>query len=125
MLKVLRVVDLLRVVNVLSHCDVLSRCTLCRHHFRAITDIPSPRRVRVVVDTGGVVKTLRRSNSLFILSVIVVLLVRRRFFFSYLARHSRFARLFLETLRKCPLNKHTLDISKVIFASGGYFCLAM
>ena len=35
-----------------------------------------------------------------------------------------FARLFLETLRKHPLNKHKIDISKVIFTSQGCFCLA-
>ena len=76
-LKILRVVNLLRVVFLLSPCDLLSRRTLCGHRFLGITDIfPSPRRVCVVVNLGGVVKTLRRSNSLSF-AIVVVFLVRK------------------------------------------------
>ena len=35
-----------------------------------------------------------------------------------------FARLFSETSENTLQNKHKMDISKVIFASQGYFCLA-
>ena len=65
--KILRVVNLLCVVFLLSLCDLLSRRTLCGHHFPGnYRHFPSPRRVRGVVNLGGVVKTLRRSNSLFL-----------------------------------------------------------
>ena len=68
-LKILCVVNLLRVVFLLSPCDLLSRCTLCGHQFPGnYRHRPSPGRVRGVVNLGGVVKTLRRSNSLFLLS---------------------------------------------------------
>ena len=76
-LKILRVVNLLRVVFLLSPCDLLSRRTLCGHHFPGnYRHFPSPRRVRVVVNLGGVVKTLRRSNST-IFAIVVVFLVRK------------------------------------------------
>ena len=62
-LKILRVVNLPRVVFLLAPCDLLSRRTLCGHHFPGnYRPFPAPRRVRVVVNLGGVVKTLRRSN---------------------------------------------------------------
>ena len=68
-LKIVHVVNLLRVVNLLPHCDLLSRRALCGHHFPGNWRLfPSPRRVQAVVNLGGVVKTLRRSNSLFLLS---------------------------------------------------------
>ena len=68
-LKMLRVVNLLRVVFLRSPCDLLSRRTLCGHQFPGnYRHFPSPGRVRVVVNLGGAVKTLRRSNSLFLLS---------------------------------------------------------
>ena len=53
--------------NLLSHSDLLSRRTLCRHHFPGnCRHFSSQRRVHSVVTLGGggVVKTLRRSNSL-------------------------------------------------------------
>ena len=61
----------------LSPCDLLSRGPLCRRHFPGnYRHFPSPRRVRVVVNLGGVVKTLRRSNSLFF-AIVIVFLVRK------------------------------------------------
>ena len=49
-------------------------CALCGHHFPGnYRHFPSPRRVRAVVNLGGVVKTLRRSNSQFLLSPVVFL----------------------------------------------------
>ena len=68
-LKIPRVMNLLRVVNLLSHCDLLSWRTLCGMHFpENYRHFSSQRRVRGVGNMGGVVKTLRRSNSLFLLS---------------------------------------------------------
>ena len=69
-LKTQRVVNLPRVVNLLSHCDLPSRRTLFGHHFPGnYRHFPSRRRVHGVVNMGGgVVKTLRRSNSQFLLS---------------------------------------------------------
>ena len=68
-LKILRVVNLLRVGVLLSPCDLLSRCTLCGHQFPGnCRHLPSPGRVCGVVNLGGVVKTLLRSNSLFLQS---------------------------------------------------------
>ena len=68
-LKILRVVNLVCVVNLLSHCDLSPRRTLCGHHFPGnYRNFSSQRSVRGVVNMGGVVKTLRRSNSLFLLS---------------------------------------------------------
>ena len=65
-LKILCVVNLLRIVFLVRRCDLLSRRTLCGHHLPGnYRHFPSPRRVRVVVNLGGVVKTLRHSNSLF------------------------------------------------------------
>ena len=71
------VVDLLRVVNLLTHCDLLSRRTLCGHHLPGnYRHVSSQGRVCGVVNMEGVVKTLRRSNLLF-LFIVVVLLVRK------------------------------------------------
>ena len=68
-LKILRVVNLLGVVFLLSPCDLLSRRTLCGHHLPGnYRHFPFPGRVLGVVTLGRVVKTLRRSNSLFLLS---------------------------------------------------------
>ena len=51
------VLKILRVVFSLAPCDLLSRHTLCGHRFRGnYRHFPSPRRVRVVVNLGGVVK---------------------------------------------------------------------
>ena len=76
-LKILRVVNLQRVVNLLSHCDLLSRRTLCGHHFAGnYRHVSFQGRVRGVVNMGGVVTTLRRSNSLFF-ALVVVFLVRK------------------------------------------------
>ena len=64
------VVHLVRVVNWLSHCDLLSRCTVCRHRvpWLFIDILPLKEVVHGVVNMDGVVKTLRRSNSLLFLS---------------------------------------------------------
>ena len=63
--KILRCSSLLGVVNLLSHSDLLSRRTACRHHFPGNCRHLSPQSgVHGVVNLGGVVKTLRRSNSL-------------------------------------------------------------
>ena len=68
-LKILRVVNLLRVVFLVRRGDLLSRRTLCGHHFPGnFRHFSSQRRVHGVVNLGGIVKTLRRSNSLFLLS---------------------------------------------------------
>ena len=69
-LKILRVVNSLRVVFLVRRGDLLSRCTLRGHHFPGnYRHFPSQRRVYGVVNLGRVVvKTLRRSNSLFLLS---------------------------------------------------------
>ena len=68
-LKILRVVNLLGVVNLLSHCDLLSWHSLCGHRLPGNSrHFSSQRRVHGVVNMGGVVKTLRRSNSLVLLS---------------------------------------------------------
>ena len=49
--------------------DLLSRRTLCGHHFPGnYRHFSSQRRVDGVLNLGGIVKTLRRSNSLFLLS---------------------------------------------------------
>ena len=53
------------VVNLLSHTDLLWRPPLRRHHFPGFCRHFSPQRgVQSVVNMGGIVKTLRRSNSL-------------------------------------------------------------
>ena len=68
-LKILRVVNLLRVVFLVRQRDLLSRRILCGHHFPGnYRHFSPPRRVHGVVNLGGVVQTLRRSNSLFLLS---------------------------------------------------------
>ena len=68
-LKVVRVVNLLRVVFLVRRGDLLSRHTLCGHRFPGnYRHFSSQRRVHGVLNLGGVVKTLRRSNSLFLLS---------------------------------------------------------
>ena len=65
-LKIVRVVNLLRIVFLVRRGDLLSQRTLCRHHFPGnYRHFSSQRRVHGVVNLGGVVKTLRRSNSLF------------------------------------------------------------
>ena len=67
--KIVRVVNLLRVLFLVRRGDLLWRRTLCGHHFPGnFRHFSSPRRVHGVVNLGGVVKTLRRSNSLFLLS---------------------------------------------------------
>ena len=64
-LKILRRSKLLCIVNLLPHSDLLSRRTLCGRHFPwNCRHFSSQRRVPSVVNLGGVVKTLRRSNSL-------------------------------------------------------------
>ena len=76
-LKILRVVNLLRVVFLVRRGDLLSRRTLCGHHFPGnYRHFPSLRRVRIVVNLGGVVKTLRRSK-FTIFAIVVVFLVRK------------------------------------------------
>ena len=68
-LKILRVVNLLRVVFLVRRGDLLSRRSLCRPDFPGnYRHFTSSRRVHGVVNLGGVAKTLRRSNSLFLLS---------------------------------------------------------
>ena len=68
-LKILRVVNLLRVLFLVRRGDLLSRRVLCGHHFPGnYRHFCSQRRVRGVLNLGGVVKTLRRSNSLYLLS---------------------------------------------------------
>ena len=68
-LKILRVVNLLHVVFLVRRDDLLSRRTLCGHHFPGnYRHFSSQRRAHGVVNLGGVVKTLRRSNSLFFIS---------------------------------------------------------
>ena len=68
-LKILRVVNLLRVVFLIRRGDLLSRHTLRGHHFPGnYRHSPSQGRVYGVVNLGRVVKTLRHSNSLFLLS---------------------------------------------------------
>ena len=68
-LKILRVVNLLRVVFLVRRDDLLSRRTLCGHHFPGnYRGFSFQRRAHGVVNLGGVVKTLRHSNSLFVLS---------------------------------------------------------
>ena len=68
-LKILRVISLLRAVNLLLHCDLLSRRTLCSRHSFCWNHghFSSPRKVRSAINMGGVVKTLRCSNPLFLL----------------------------------------------------------
>ena len=64
-LKILRRVNLLGVANLLSHSDLLSWRTVCGHLFPGNCKHLSPQRgVHGVVNLGGIVKTLRRSNSL-------------------------------------------------------------
>ena len=59
------VVKLLCVVNLQSHSNLLSRRTLRRQHVSLVyAQLSAQKRVRNVVHTGGVTKTLRRSNSL-------------------------------------------------------------
>ena len=59
------VVNLLCVVNLLSHNYLLRQPPLCSHNFPGFCRHFSPERgVHAVVNMGGVVKTLRRSNSL-------------------------------------------------------------
>ena len=67
---ILRVVNLLRVVFLVRWGDLLSWRTLCGHHFPGnYRHFSSQRRVHGVLNlVRGVVKTLRRSNSLFLLS---------------------------------------------------------
>ena len=68
-LKILRVVNLLCVVFLVRRGDLLSRRTLCGHHFPGnYRHYSSQSRVDGVLNLGGVVKTLWRSNSLFLLS---------------------------------------------------------
>ena len=68
-LKILRIVNLLRVVFLVWRGDLLSRRALCGHQFPGnYRHFSSQGRVRGVLNLGGVVKTLRRSNSLFLLS---------------------------------------------------------
>ena len=68
-LKILRVVNLLRVAFLVRRGDLLSRRALCGHQFPGnYRHFSSQRRVHTVLNLGGVVKTLRRSNSLFFLS---------------------------------------------------------
>ena len=68
-LKILRVVNLLRVLFLVQRGDLLSRRVLCGHHFPGnYRHFCSQRRARGVLNLGGVVKTLRRSNSLYLLS---------------------------------------------------------
>ena len=63
--KYYAVVNLLCVVHLLSHSDLLSRRTLCGHHFPGnCRHFSSQRSIHSVLNLGGVVKTLRRSNSL-------------------------------------------------------------
>ena len=63
--KYCAVVILLFAVNLVSHSVLLSRHTLCGHLFPGnYRHVSSHRRVHTVVKMGGVVKTLRRSNSL-------------------------------------------------------------
>ena len=76
-LKIVRVVNSLRVVFLVRQGDLLSRRTLCGHQFPGnYRHFPSPRRVCGVVNLGGVVKTLRRSN-FTIFAIAVVVLVRK------------------------------------------------
>ena len=76
-LKILRVVNLLRVVFLVRRGDLLSRRALCGHHFPGnYRHFPSQRRVHSVVNLGGVVKTLRRSN-FTIFAIVVAFLVRK------------------------------------------------
>ena len=76
-LKIVRVVDSLRVVFLVRQGDLLSRRTLRGHQFPGnYRHFPSPRRVCGVVNLGGVVKTLRRSN-FTIFAIAVVCLVRK------------------------------------------------
>ena len=76
-LKIVRVVNSLRVVFLVRQGDLLSRRTLCGHQFPGnYRHFPSPRRVCGVVNLGGVVKTLRRSN-FTIFAIAVVFLVRK------------------------------------------------
>ena len=72
------IANLLRVVNLLSHCDLLSRRAFRGHHFPGNYRHFSLRKKRDqgVLNTGAVVKTLRRSNSLN-LAIVVALLVRK------------------------------------------------
>ena len=68
-LKIVRVVNLLRVLFLVRRGPLLSRRVLCGHHFPGnYRHFSSQRRVRGVLNLGGVVKTLRRSNSLYLLS---------------------------------------------------------
>ena len=68
-LKMLRVVNSLRVEFLVRQGDLLSRRALCGHQFPGnYRHFSSQGRVRGVPNLGGVVKTLRRSNSLFLLS---------------------------------------------------------
>ena len=68
-LKIVRVVNLLRVLFLVRRGDLLSRHILCGHRFPGnYRHFSSQRRVHGVLNLGGVVKTLRRSNSLFLLS---------------------------------------------------------
>ena len=65
-LKILRVANLLRVVFLVRRGDLLSRSALCGHQFPGnYRHFSSQGRVRGVLNLGGVVKTVRRSNSLF------------------------------------------------------------
>ena len=67
--KIIRVVNLPRVVFLVRRGDLLSRRTLCGHRFPGnYRRFSSQRRVHGVANVGGVVKTLRCSNSLFLLS---------------------------------------------------------
>ena len=68
-LKILRVVNLLRVVFLVRRGDLLSWRALCGHQFPGnCTHFSSQGRVRGVLHLGGVVKTVRHSNSQFLLS---------------------------------------------------------
>ena len=61
--------NLLRVVFLVRRVDLLSRRALRGHHFPGnYRHLSSQRKVHGVLNLGGVVKTLRRSNSVFLLS---------------------------------------------------------
>ena len=64
-LKYYAVVNLLCVVNLLWHSDLLWRTPSRRHHFPWFCkELSSQKEGHTVVIMGGIVKTLRHSNSL-------------------------------------------------------------
>ena len=130
-LKIVRIVNSLRVVFLVRQGDFLSRRTLCGHQFPGnYRHFPSPRRVCSVVNLGGVVKTLRRSN-FTIFAIAVVFLVRKgplgkgtnlrgqtepkRRFSQILADFCRFSQIFLENkaFGKRRFSQKTADFRRI------------